>query len=188
MSGADLLPSNSTPLERAMATAAARILAIDLPIDRMWDPETIPAEFLPWLAWSLSVDIWDPEWTEETKRKAIAASIEVHRHKGSVGAVKRAVEAAGLGDAEIIEGWSANTFNGSFSRNGSRLRENSDHWAEYRVILRRPMSIAQSQRARAIIEDAAPVRSHLKLMSFLEAALLYNAAVVRDGAYTRGIV
>jgi P2-related tail formation protein len=41
------------------------------------------------------VDSWDANWSEKQKRDAIAASIEVHRHKGTVGALKRALQAVG---------------------------------------------------------------------------------------------
>ena len=52
-------------------------------------------EILPWLAWTLSVDPWSSDWTEQQKRDAIAASIEVHRRKGTIGALRRALSALG---------------------------------------------------------------------------------------------
>lgn len=182
-----LLPYNATAAERALE--AAGTVAVSMPIpDGLRDPWRCPAPFLPWLAWSLSVDEWDPNWSEDAKRSTIAASIEVHRRKGTVWAMRRALVAAGLGDAQIQEGWSATQYDGSFFRDGSSNRVQSDHWAEYRVKLARPMSIAQAEQARAILTSAAPARCHLKLMTFEEAALTYNGAVLRDGQYTRGIV
>ncbi len=181
-----LLPHNATHTERAIEAATDR--PIPVLIGDLCNPATCPAALLPWLAWALSVDDWDPEWSEEVKRNVIAVSVEVHRRKGTVWAMRRALDAAGLGDAKIQESWSANRFDGAFLRDGSRQRQRSDHWAEYRVTLTSPMSIPQSQRARAILTAAAPVRCHLKAMSFEQAALLYNGAITRDGRYTRGVV
>lgn len=181
-----LLPSNSTPVERAIESATDR--PVPTPIRDLWNPERCPAAVLPWLAWALSVDDWDASWTEEVQRGVIAASVEIHRRKGTIWAMQRALQVAGLGGATITEGWSANRYEGSFERDGSRKRESSDHWAEYRVILERALSIPQAARARAILKTAAPARSHLKHMSFVQAANLYDGTVPRDGQYTRGIV
>ncbi|TMP83758.1 phage tail protein I [Pseudoalteromonas phenolica] len=69
---------------------------IEQNIAHQWDPLRCPVTLLPWLAWSLSVDDWDESWTEETKRAMIANSVKVHKHKGTVGAVKKALSALGL--------------------------------------------------------------------------------------------
>ena len=47
------------------------------------------------LAAARSVDRWDENWPEATKRKVIANAPFVHRHKGTVGAIRRAVEPLG---------------------------------------------------------------------------------------------
>ncbi len=78
-----LLPPNATPLERALEAATSRIGAITAPIDTLLDPATIQAQWLPWLAWALSADSWDAEWTEAVKRQAVAESIALHRIKGT---------------------------------------------------------------------------------------------------------
>lgn len=184
---AHLLPPNATRAEVATSLAAARMTDFDGSVERMWSPADIPARYLPWLAWALSIDDWNPDWSDEVKRAAIAASVEIHRHKGTVWAMRRALQVAGLGDAIIQEGWSANHYDG-FARNGGRTRVQSDHWAEYRVRLARAMSIPQAAQARAILTAAAPVRSHLKLMDFAQAAHLYNDTIPRSGTNTRGTV
>lgn len=181
-----LLPKNSTPLERALATVAARVSGVPVPICDFWSPSRCPAALLPWLAWALAVDHWDPDWPDETKRITIAASIDVNRRKGTVWAMRRALEAAGLGDAEIREGWSATQYDGSITYDGSHTYAPSDHWAEYRVNLTRPASIAQAQMARAILTSAAPARSSLKMMDFRQAANLYDGAINYDGQYSYG--
>ena len=99
------LPSNATLPQRLLAaTEAARADLIDPAIDELWDPLTCPAEFLPWLAWALSVDVWNEGWPEETRRKVIAASPMVHRLKGTKAAVVRALEALNLRPV-ITEWW-----------------------------------------------------------------------------------
>lgn len=96
-----LLPPKTTKLERALADAAA----LDLPvvIDTLWDPWKCPASHLPWLAWGLHVDNWQSEWPEETKRRVIATSIHVHRRKGTIGAVKRLLDAVGA--TAVVREW-----------------------------------------------------------------------------------
>lgn len=77
-----LLPPNATLLERALEAGGTRIVDVQAPAD-IDDPMTCPADLLPWLAWGLSVDTWDADWSEADKRAAIAGSIELHRRKGT---------------------------------------------------------------------------------------------------------
>jgi len=78
-----LLPPNALPLERALEAGTARLADIDTPIAGLWDPATARTEDLPFLAWTLSVDSWNPDWPEATKRDAVARSIALHRVKGT---------------------------------------------------------------------------------------------------------
>ena len=91
----DLLPLNATKQERALSLTAARAGAVPMPVGELWNPYTCPVGILPWLAWSLAVDPWNSEWTEGQKRSAIAESIAVHRVKGTIGALTRALQAIG---------------------------------------------------------------------------------------------
>ena len=77
-----LLPPNATRFERALEAGAARIVDVPSPPD-LDDPMTCPVELLPWLAWGLSVDTWDADWSDQDKRVAVATSIALHRHKGT---------------------------------------------------------------------------------------------------------
>ena len=98
-----LLPTNTTTLEQELEAATKRLA--DLPaelIKDIGDPERCPAELLPLLAWAYSVDVWDPAWTEQTKRDVIEASVWVHQHKGTRGALERAMNALGY-PVEITE-------------------------------------------------------------------------------------
>lgn len=96
----DLLPPNATQEERALSLASGRV--VDVPIKELWSPYNCPASVLPWLAWALSVDEWGTTWPVETQRQVIAASIDQHRKKGTVGALRRALERLGY-EVEIDE-------------------------------------------------------------------------------------
>ncbi|MCL2876644.1 MAG: phage tail protein I [Betaproteobacteria bacterium] len=97
-----LLPPNSTPIEYAFAGLAER-LAPEI-IATLWDVENCPAAALPWLAWELSVDEWDTAWDEATQRRVIAESIQIHRKKGTRGAVEQALACLGH-TGKITEWW-----------------------------------------------------------------------------------
>jgi phage tail P2-like protein len=75
-----------------MSNSVARLSDVPVPIAETWSPYECPSAILPYLAWALSVDDWDASWTENQKREAIAHSIEIHRRKGTLGALKRALQ------------------------------------------------------------------------------------------------
>ncbi|WP_367256225.1 phage tail protein I [Pseudomonas sp. stari2] len=97
-----LLPLNSTPLERAIEAAFAETTLI--PLRTLYNPDTCPVHLLPHLAWAWSVDRWDPTWPEPVKRAAIKASFYIHKHKGTIGALRRVVEPLGY-LIEVLEWW-----------------------------------------------------------------------------------
>lgn len=113
-----LLPHNATPQEIALDLATARVGGVPVDIHTVMDPQACSAALLPWLAWSLSVDEWDAAWSEETKRATIAASVAVHRRKGTRAALRAAIDAAGYGDAEIVERFGYIFYNGTRRHNG----------------------------------------------------------------------
>ncbi len=92
-----LLPPHSTPLEHALAATTSRIDTIPVPVRNLWNPDLLHVDFLPFLAWALSVDAWDSSWTEDRKRHAIKAAIALHRVKGTPAALKTALNALELG-------------------------------------------------------------------------------------------
>jgi phage tail P2-like protein len=181
-----LPPNNSGAAELAIEQATGGITLLPDAIRPLWDPDTCPASLLPWLAWTLSVDKWEPTWTEAQKREVIKASVEIHRRKGTVWAIRRALEAAGLGDAVLTEGFGRKFYDGTYTHNGAQDHSTPDHWAEYRVTLTRPLSIAQGQQARAIIEATAPLRCRLKSLDFTDVPNLENGGIRHDGTFTHG--
>ena len=148
---AALLPPNSTPLERALANEYVLKAIQPEAIATLWSPQRCPVQALPWLAWAFSVDNWDAGWPEATQRKAIADAYFVHRQKGTLGAVRRAVEILGaeIGISEWFQhGGDPHTF---------RLRANaSATWINAGVALG-PDYLADLRR---VVDNTKPVRSH----------------------------
>jgi phage tail P2-like protein len=101
---ADLLPPNATALDRILATVGARIGELPVPLRDLINPDTCPVALLPWLASTLAVRPWDDSWTEAQKRGVIASAYLVHRQRGTLAALKRALEALGV-SAEVVEWW-----------------------------------------------------------------------------------
>jgi phage tail P2-like protein len=166
----DLLPPNATPQERALSLALDRLP--DVPIKHLWSPQTCPAGILPWLGWALSVDEWDPTWPEQTQRNVIAASIENHRRKGTIGALRQALSRIGY-EVEIDEQTGqAYTF-------ALRLKLNAGEAAGG------ALAGQQLQKAIEVARKAKNVRSELASTIFLgegAAAVLYSGGVPIVGA------
>ena len=102
MTDISLLPNNSRPLERELATLTARIETIPAPFEQIWNADNCPADYLPFLAFAWSVDEWNDAWSIETQRSVIRNSIWVHQRKGTLGAVKRALSAMNY-ETSVIE-------------------------------------------------------------------------------------
>lgn len=98
-----LLPPNSTKFEQNFEAAFARVSNIEINIRSFNDPLTAPDEVLPWLAWERSVDVWNPNWTEEQKRQVIKTSLYNHSIKGTVGSLEGALNS--LGFPVIVQEW-----------------------------------------------------------------------------------
>jgi phage tail P2-like protein len=101
---ADLLPPNATPLERALATIGAEIADVAIPLRDLVNPDTCPVNLLPWLASSLAVSPWEDSWTEAQKRGVIASAYLVHRQRGTLAGLRRALDALGVA-SEVVEWW-----------------------------------------------------------------------------------
>lgn len=99
-----LLPPNSTALERAVEGADALLADIPMVHHTLWNPWTCPAEFLPFLAWTVSVDTWSSDWPEHIKRSRIASSFQIQRHKGTAKSIADVVASFG-GQVQLREWW-----------------------------------------------------------------------------------
>jgi phage tail P2-like protein len=141
-----LLPPNATLFEKNLVTAITPPL--DVHIRSIWDPWSCPLPFLPYLAQSYSVDRWDSTWTETEKRAAIEAAFFVHKHKGTVAAIRRVVEPLGY-LIDVIEWW-------------EKLPTGDPHTFELVVGVRdKGITDAMYEQMVSLIYDAKPLRSEL---------------------------
>lgn len=99
-----LLPPAQTRLEAALGRSMPAVGLTPEIIATLWNPWAIPPALLPWLAWALSVDEWEDAWSDAAKRQSIADSIAIHKRKGTVWAVKRAIGVTGY-RATLTEAW-----------------------------------------------------------------------------------
>ena len=106
---ASILPPNATAVERAIDRASAAALE-RLPVYLIrWvkDPDSCPLALLPWLAWEYQVDTWNINWSEQKKRDAIKRAHYIHRHRGTVAAVRHALVDSPFG-TDIVEWFNQN--------------------------------------------------------------------------------
>ena len=159
-----LLPPNATAFERsleqAMAPAGDRRRIF---IDTLWRPFDCPIEVLPFLAWGLGVRRWDPAWPEAVRRQAVADAIDVHRTRGTRGAVKAALDEVGA-IYDLDERPNGEPFRMKVAiRNSNTLLGNTDIGV-----------------MRAYIDDAKRYSVHfdLEFLSSLECSFVHIAAGV----------
>jgi len=143
-----LLPPNASHLERALEQVQARASLQAVPLRELWNPDTCPAYLLPWLAWTLSLDSWQPYWPEAVKRARIRAAVEIQRRKGTAKSVRDVVRSFGSSLA-LREWWQTepkgepHTFDVTLTLGGGV-----------------PNTIEYQNDVIAEIERTKPVRSH----------------------------
>ncbi|WP_297120738.1 phage tail protein I [uncultured Enterobacter sp.] len=168
MNNTRLLPVGSSPLEVAAARGGADIEKTPVPLRRLWSADDCPAHLLPWLAWAFSVDRWDENWPEETKREVIRSSRFIHAHKGTIGAVRRVVEPLGY-LINVTEWW-----------------ETSDPPGTFRLdigVLETGITEVMYYEMERLIADAKPASRHLIGLNIIQdvAGHLYTGALSYDG-------
>lgn len=102
-----LLPPNASALEKDLERIIESSTSLPVHIRDLWNPDTCPAELLPWLAWAYSVDSWSDHWGEHTKRRVVKNAYEVHRFKATPFAVQHALDGLGI-SANVTEWWEQN--------------------------------------------------------------------------------
>jgi phage tail P2-like protein len=209
---AHLLPINATDLERATSRNNGRVDEIETTIGRVFNPATIPAAMLPWLAWGLSVDLWFSEWTEAEQRAVCADSLLFHFRKGTPGSLLEMLNLYDLGEGCSIVEWptangvfladglhpftgeeptACNTHmayaDGAWRANGVRNANNKNPWAMYSLRVASALSNAKALLMRRVLKYVAPLRNHLVFMDFSDHALLADGTLDADGAYNAGV-
>lgn len=102
MTGDTLLPQNRTAFEEAADLTGGRIADLPLDLPKLVRPFQVPAPFLPWIAWGLSVDFWEKDWLEDKHRLMLARSLRMHARKGTAVAIAEAVKIMGGGLRRFI--------------------------------------------------------------------------------------
>ncbi|MBB7891388.1 phage tail protein I [Escherichia coli] len=123
---------------------------------------------LPYLAWAFSVDRWDRNWPEETKRQVIRDAWLIHRHKGTISALRRAIEPLGY-LIRVSEWWEFDGEPGTFKVDVGTL--DSGVTEEMYLEMER------------LIADAKPASRHLISLNIIQdiPGYLYTGGVVCDG-------
>ena len=97
-----VLPPNRTRFEEAADLTGARI--DDLPVDvrTLVRPYLIATSHLPWLSWGLSVDLWEPDWTDEKRRVVTARALSMHARKGTEASIAAHIRIMGADPRRFI--------------------------------------------------------------------------------------
>lgn len=117
-----MLPPGSSRVERvAEEVGAARYpLPADLVRD-VWNPATCPAHLLGYLAWGLSVDLWDESWPEVKKREVCRKALWLHRIKTTPEGIRAHVAIAGSEVQRIIRPPAAEFLRAALSEEAQQL-------------------------------------------------------------------
>lgn len=184
-----LLPLNSTLLERSLVDAFA-LGQLPVELHKLWSVDECPELFLPYLAWTLSVDFWELATTDEQRRNMICGALAWHRKRGTPWAIKQALTAIGYPGCELMEHrqlqqeWldaggelldGSNTLDGlsNLSAMAGSFRFTTNHWAEYALRLNVAEGVSTSEMLKKIAvvcEAYAPARSRLAAIIMFAAA------------------
>ncbi|BFM16266.1 phage tail protein I [Maricurvus nonylphenolicus] len=169
-----LLPPNASNLEKDVeAVIAKRHNALPMDARPVWDPDTCPVHMLPWLAWAMSVDVWDKDWPEHIKRGVINAAVQNHRIKGTRQAVENVV--AGFGSNISITEW--------FEKNEPGVPHTFDALINYNG---ETIGVDLQEAVIRAIDRAKPVRSQYEVQSGVEVSSALNiGGAVRATYYQR---
>lgn len=102
MTTQSILPPNSVSAERALEAVLSHVGDLPGDIRIIKNPDTCPVSLLPWLAWEYAVTYWNPDWSEAQKRAVIKAAAWQNKHRGTRGAVNRALLTVGF-ESKLLE-------------------------------------------------------------------------------------
>lgn len=95
--GRNILYRAATGFEKAMSdTDAERLTSLNAELIRdIWIPWACPTRLLPYLAWAMSVQFWNDDWSETTKRAWIEAQFLFKSLRGTRKALEMAIDYSG---------------------------------------------------------------------------------------------
>ncbi|WP_136145537.1 phage tail protein I [Escherichia coli] len=163
-----LLPPSASNFMRCAEAVGTRITDIPVDLNTLWSPDTCPVHLLPYPAWAFSVDRWDRNWPEETKRQVIRDAWLIHRHKGTISALRRAIEPLGY-LIRVSEWWEFGGEPGTFTVEVGTL--DSGVTEEMYLEMER------------LIADARPVSRHMTGLNIIQEIPgdIFAAAATYDG-------
>ena len=166
-----LLPPSSSKLQRDLEEVFAnRIVSLGKQGRNVTKPDIAAEHILPWLAWEMSVDVWNDNWAVEVRRGVINASLFVHKKKGTIGALKKALGALGV-DGLQLEEW--------FEYGGDPY-----HFRVFIEIISSGFDLNILDEILAVIINSKNVRSHLEsLKAYLttKSSMPYIGVAVQSG-------
>lgn len=151
-----ILAPNATDWERPLAAQVDHLLGLDIPIRDLWNPWRCPERFLPYLAWTLSVDLWESAWPETKRRSVIANAIRHHAMKGTLGGIKAYLDLVDVGLAKATTP-PAKVFSGP-----SLTKTERERWLADLPQIRVWRSFERSERGKRIFTGGGSHRCFLE--------------------------
>lgn len=188
---AELLPPNASGLERALAAVGVPATDLPVPLRALWNPETCPSALLPWLGETFALmgpNGWALAESDEARRNLIRGAVDLHRHKGTVAAIRAVVRSLRLGECDIIENIGVLQHDAVRRYNGQMVHGSPEFLAVYRVVLRQPITNDMAATLKTILAAVAPVRCHLASLEYQSVPLRYNAKASYHNDYNHGSV
>jgi phage tail P2-like protein len=99
-----VLPPNASPLLLSFEEAFDKTINFPRDFPKLWNLGEVSEEFLPYLAWTLGVELWpaDELVSVEEKRELVSRWIKIRKLRGTRRALELAYEAIGV-RGDIIE-------------------------------------------------------------------------------------
>ena len=102
-----LLPANATDIELKLSDSRKTETDLEQRLNVLINIDSVPDQFLNYLAIQHSVDYWRNEWSPSLKRAVLKQSFNRHKMKGTPAAIKKALEPFGYA-TKLVEWWQTN--------------------------------------------------------------------------------
>lgn len=164
-----LLPPSVSNFMRSAEAGTQRVTNIPVDLRKLWTPDECPLALLPYLAWALSVDRWDKNWSEQVKRQVIKSAWVIHRQKATIAALYRAVEPLGY-VIKVTEWWEVDDPPGTFRMDIGVLESGISEEMYFEL--------------ERLIADAKPTSRHLIGLNIIQdvPGSLYTGCLTYDGS------